>query len=137
MSFEVGVVAHFTASHHLVGDFGPASLSHSHAYRVEVGVSGHRLGADGTLFDITRLQQAVAQVIADLDGSDLNDLSEIQLAGPNPTAEVIARFFFDRIAEKLSGQGLDQLQTRIWETPEAFASYSGDLARGSPSTSRN
>ena len=40
MRFEVGVVAQFTASHHLEGDFGPASLPHSHAYRVEVGVSG-------------------------------------------------------------------------------------------------
>jgi 6-pyruvoyltetrahydropterin/6-carboxytetrahydropterin synthase len=128
MSFEVGVVAEFTASHHLVGDFGPASLPHAHAYRVEVGVSGDRLGADGTLFDITRLQQAVARVIADLDGADLNDLSVSHLARPNPTAEVIARFFFDRVAGTLAGQGLARLETRIWESPEAFASYSGDLA---------
>jgi 6-pyruvoyltetrahydropterin/6-carboxytetrahydropterin synthase len=128
MSFEIGVVAHFTASHHLVGDFGPASLPHSHAYRVEVGASGESLRQDGTLFDITRLQQALAAVIAEVDGTDLNDLSQTHLAAPNPTAEVVARFFFDRVASALSGQGLARLQTRIWESPEAYASYSGDLA---------
>jgi 6-pyruvoyltetrahydropterin/6-carboxytetrahydropterin synthase len=128
MSFEVGVVAQFTASHHLVGDFGPASLPHSHAYRVEVGVSGDSLRADGTLFDITRLQRAVEDVIADLDGSNLNDLALAQLVAPNPTAEVVARLFFDRVAPAVSGQGLARLQTRIWESPEAYAGYSGDLA---------
>jgi 6-pyruvoyltetrahydropterin/6-carboxytetrahydropterin synthase len=128
MSFDVGVVAQFTASHHLVGDFGPASVPHSHAYRVEVSVSGDRLREDGTLFDITRLQQAVAEVIADLDGADLNALSGRRRVASNPTAEVVARLFFDRVRPALSGQGLALLQARIWESPEAYASYSGDLA---------
>jgi len=127
VSYEVGVVAQFTASHHLVGDFGPASLAHSHAYRVEVGVSGDRLRVDGTLFDISRLQGAVAAVLADLDGSDLNALGLADLAAPNPTAEVVARLFFDRVAPALSGAGLARLQTRVWESPEAYAGYSGDL----------
>jgi 6-pyruvoyltetrahydropterin/6-carboxytetrahydropterin synthase len=129
MSFEVGVEAHFTARHHLVGDFGPASLPHSHAYRVQISISGDALREDGTLFDISRLQQAVARVIGDLDGADLNDVSGVQVTGPNPTAEVMARFFFDRVAAVSgSGQGLARLQVRIWESPEAFAGYSGDLA---------
>jgi len=128
MSFEVGVEAHFTANHHLVGDFGPASLPHAHAYRVVVSVSGGDLGDDGTLFDITRLQQALADVIADIDGADLNDLSGLKLVAPNPTAEVMARFFFDRIAPTLAGQGLGRLEARVWESPEAYAGYRGDLA---------
>jgi 6-pyruvoyltetrahydropterin/6-carboxytetrahydropterin synthase len=128
MTFEVGVEAHFRATHHLVGDFGPASLPHAHAYRVVVSVRGDVLRDDGTLFDITRLQQSLMEVIADLEGADLNQLSGIRLARPNPTAEVMVRFFFDRIAPTLTGQGLAQLETRIWESPEAYAGYSGDLA---------
>jgi len=126
MSFEVGVVAHFTASHHLVGDFGPASLPHAHDYRVEVSASGEDLRGDGTLFDITRLQQALAQVIAGLDGRNLNEAAATST--PNPTAEIVARYVFDHVAVALSGQGLTRLQTRIWESPEAYATYSGDLA---------
>ena len=123
MTFEVGVEAHFTASHHLVGDFGPASLPHTHSYRVVVSVRGGVLRADGTLFDITRLQNAVAEVIAEVGGTNLNDLAEL-----NPTAEIMARFFFDRIAPTLAGQGLVGLEARLWESPEAYAAYRGDLA---------
>jgi 6-pyruvoyltetrahydropterin/6-carboxytetrahydropterin synthase len=123
MSFEVGVEARFTASHHLVGDFGPASVPHGHEYRVQISVRGDGLRDDGTLFDITQLQQAVADVIADVDGTNLNDLAQL-----NPTAEVMARFFFERVAPTLAGQGLARLEARIWESAEAYAGYRGDLA---------
>ena len=128
MSFEVGVEGRFTASHHLVGDFGPARELHAHEYRVQISVSGDGLQDDGTLFDITRLQQAIADVIAAIDGTNLNDLPVSHLARPNPTAEVMARFFFDRVAPTLARQGLARLVARVWESPEAFAGYSGDLA---------
>src|ERR1700730_6549710 len=111
MSFEVGVVAHFNARHHLVGDFGPASEPHAHAYRVEVAAVGTRLREDGTLFDITRLQAPLHAALAELEGRDLNDIPE--LAARNPTAEVVARYLFERIAPALGNDGLDQLQTRV------------------------
>lgn len=123
MTFKVGVVSQFTASHHLVGDFGPASVPHAHAYRVEVGVVGDSLGDDGTLIDITRLEQALAEVVRDVDGANLNQLGLAR----NPTAEIVARFFFERLAAAMSGQGLTRLEARVWESPEAYASYSGDL----------
>ncbi len=123
MTFEVGVEATFNASHHLVGDFGPASRPHAHDYRVQISVRGDGLRDDGTLFDISRLQQGLAEIIADIDGTNLNDL-----ATSNPTAEVMARFFFDRVAPTVAGQGLARLEARLWESPEAFASYSADLA---------
>ncbi|MCA1646446.1 MAG: 6-carboxytetrahydropterin synthase [Chloroflexi bacterium] len=158
MSYEVGVVAQFSASHHLMGDFGPARLAHGHSYRVEVAASGDSLRAEGTLFDITRLQQAVAEVIADVDGTDLNDLpaapstpsslsgaplasmsaspgppseaivAPVSLVAANPTAEVVARYFFERVGQTLAGAGLAKLRATVWESPEAYASYSGDLA---------
>jgi 6-pyruvoyltetrahydropterin/6-carboxytetrahydropterin synthase len=126
MSFQVGVVAHFNAHHHLVGDFGPASQPHAHDYRVEVGVSGDSLRPDGTLFDITQLQAALSAALAELDGRDLNQV--FGLAAPNPSAEVVARYLFGRIAPALANIGLDRLHTQVWESPEAYASYTGDLA---------
>jgi 6-pyruvoyltetrahydropterin/6-carboxytetrahydropterin synthase len=125
MSFEVGVVAHFTARHHLVGDFGPSSLPHEHAYKVEAGVSGGTLQDDGTLFDLTRLQAALQAVLGDLEGRDLNDIAG--LAEPNPSAEVVARYLFGRIAPALAEQRLDRLQIRVWESAEAYASYNGPV----------
>ena len=131
MSFEVGVVGHFTAQHHLVGDFGPASLPHSHDYRVEASVTGLALRPDGTLFDITILQNALSAVITELREGDLNEIPA--LADPNPTAEVVARFFFKRLKTMLSHEGLRTLEIRVWESPDAYASYTDELATTSRS----
>jgi 6-pyruvoyltetrahydropterin/6-carboxytetrahydropterin synthase len=126
MTFQVGVVAHFTAQHHLVGDFGPASQPHEHTYRVEEGVCGDNLRADGTVCDITQLQAALNAALAELEGRDLNQIPG--LAAPNPTAEVVARYLFERIAPALSAIGLDHAHAQVWVSPEAYACYTGDLA---------
>jgi len=120
------VVAQFNARHHLVGDFGPASEPHGHAYRVEISVVGRSLREDGTLFDLTLLQTALASTLARLEGSDLNQVPG--LAEPNPSAEVVARYLFERIAPSLPSAGLDQLRACVWESAEAYAAYTGDLA---------
>jgi 6-pyruvoyltetrahydropterin/6-carboxytetrahydropterin synthase len=126
VSFEVGVVTTFSARHHLVGDFGPASQPHGHDYRVEASIAGTGLREDGTLFDISHLQDALLASVASLEGSDLN--ANAALATANPTAEVVARYVFDQIAPALARQGLQRLQTRVWESPSAYASYTGELA---------
>jgi 6-pyruvoyltetrahydropterin/6-carboxytetrahydropterin synthase len=124
--YEVGVVAQFRARHHLVGDFGPASVTHEHGYRVEVAVYGATPRPDGTLLDITILDRAVGELTGQLEGRDLNEFP--QLARPNSTAESVARFFFNRIAVALEGQGLSQLEVKVWESPQAYGAYSADLA---------
>ncbi|MGI8551459.1 MAG: 6-pyruvoyl trahydropterin synthase family protein, partial [Dehalococcoidia bacterium] len=49
--FEVGIVTQFEAAHRLQGEFGPATRTHGHTYRVQITVRGASLRADGTLFD--------------------------------------------------------------------------------------
>ena len=122
MSFEVGIIARFNARHRLVGNFGPASLSHAHDYRVEVVARGEQLRVDGTLFDITLLQGALSSVLADLDGRDLNSLAE--LSKPNPSAEVVARHITRRVAPSLAGTTVEGLTVRVWESDDAFGAYS-------------
>jgi 6-pyruvoyltetrahydropterin/6-carboxytetrahydropterin synthase len=116
--FEIGIVAEFEASHHLVGDFGPSSSPHAHQYRVEVSAAGDRLQPDGTLFDITRLQTALSSALQQLPRHDLNTLPD--LADPNPTAEVLARWIHARVAPSVPDFAL---RVRVWESPEAYASY--------------
>ncbi|HEX8967704.1 MAG TPA: 6-carboxytetrahydropterin synthase [Chloroflexota bacterium] len=121
MAFEVGVVARFTARHHLVGDFGPASQPHGHTYRVEASASGASLGDDGALFDITLLQRALGEALRDIEGRDLNTVP--RLATPNPTAEIVARYLFDGVAPALSNLGITTLRVSVWESDEAYAAY--------------
>ena len=124
--FELGVVGRFEAAHRLRGDFGPATRRHGHTYRVEVGARGRTLRPDGTLFDITRLQSALEEVTAELHYHDLDEVAE--LSGLNTTVETLAHYVFGRLAARLRGEGLVSLSVRLWESPDAYASYSEDLA---------
>jgi 6-pyruvoyltetrahydropterin/6-carboxytetrahydropterin synthase len=121
--YEVGVVAQFEAAHRLVGDFGPATRTHGHTYRVEVAVRGETLASDGTLSDIAALQGAVNQATGDLHYRDLSELDAFE--AQNSTAEAVARHLFDRIAARLDWDGLTALSVRVWESPQAYAAFEG------------
>ena len=47
--YEVFVAARFEAAHRLVGDFGSATRTHGHTYRMEAIVRGECLRDDETL----------------------------------------------------------------------------------------
>jgi 6-pyruvoyltetrahydropterin/6-carboxytetrahydropterin synthase len=123
--YEVGIVAQFEAAHRLSGDFGPATKLHGHTYRVEVAVRGASLRDDGTLCDIGRLRDAVDGVLARLHYQDLNELELFR--GRNTTAEVVAHTLCKQIAPGLAGESLSSLVVRVWESPQAYASYEEEL----------
>ncbi|MEF3275354.1 MAG: 6-carboxytetrahydropterin synthase [Chloroflexus sp.] len=123
--YEIGVQAQFEAAHRLEGNFGPATRMHGHTYRLEAIVTGDRLRADGTLFDITDLHTAVNAIVADLHYRDLGTVDGLR--DINTTAENVARYCWERIAAALRGSSLMTLTVRIWENPQAYAAYSGRI----------
>ena len=124
--YEVYVAAQFEAAHRLVGDFGPATRPHGHTYRMEVIVRGERLKDDSTLYDIGLLRPAVEELAATLHYRDLNDVPG--LADVNTTAEAVARYCWDELAQPLRSQGLASLTVRIWESPQVYAAREDSLA---------
>ena len=124
--YEIYVAARFEAAHRLVGDFGPATRTHGHTYRMEVIVRGRHLGDDGTLCDIGELGQAVEGLAGSMHYRDLNEVSGLE--GVNTTAEAVAAYCWDELAQSLRGRGLDSLTVRIWESPDAYAAREDALA---------
>ena len=124
--YEIYVAARFEAAHRLVGDFGPATRTHGHTYRMEVIVRGKHLGDDGTLYDIGELGQAVEGLAGSMHYMDLNKVPG--LAEVNTTAEAVAAYCWEKLARPLCGQGLDSLTVRIWESPDAYAAREDALA---------
>ena len=124
--YEVYVVAQFEAAHRLIGDFGPATRTHGHTYRMEVILRGESLSDEGTLHDIGELRSAVEDLAASLHYRDLNDVPD--LARVNTTAEAVADYCWERLAPPLRGQGLDSLTVRIWESPQVYAAREDSLA---------
>jgi len=124
--YEIYVAARFEAAHRLVGDFGPATRRHGHTYRMEVIVRGQHLGDDGTLYDIGDLDQAVEKLAGSMHYQDLNEVPG--LTKVNTTAEAVADYCWEELAQPLRGQGLDSLTVRIWETPDAYAAREDTLS---------
>jgi 6-pyruvoyltetrahydropterin/6-carboxytetrahydropterin synthase len=124
--YEIYVAARFEAAHRLVGDFGPAARTHGHTYRMEVILRGQHLADDGTLYDIGELGQAVEELAGSMHYRDLNEVPG--LADVNTTAEAVASYCWEKLAQSLRGRGLDSLTVRIWESPEAYAAREDTLA---------
>jgi 6-pyruvoyltetrahydropterin/6-carboxytetrahydropterin synthase len=117
--YEIYVAARFEAAHRLVGDFGPATRTHGHTYRIDVIVRGRHLKDDGTLYDIGELGQAVEALAGSMHYRELNEVPGLKEV--NTTAEEVASFCWERLAGPLRSQGLDSLTVRIWESPDAYA----------------
>jgi 6-pyruvoyltetrahydropterin/6-carboxytetrahydropterin synthase len=124
--YEIYVAARFEAAHRLVGNFGPATRTHGHTYRLEVILRGQQLGDDGTLYDIGELGQAVEGLAGSMHYRDLNEVPGLERV--NTTAEAVASYCWDKLAESLRGRGLDSLTVRIWESPDAYAAREDTLA---------
>ncbi len=123
--YEVYVATHFEAAHRLVGDFGPATRTHGHTYRMEVILRGENLQDDATLYDIGLLRRAVEDLAASLHYRDLDEIPG--LSETNTTAEAVAHYCWERLAPSLGDQGLDSLVVRIWESPQVYAAREDKL----------
>jgi 6-pyruvoyltetrahydropterin/6-carboxytetrahydropterin synthase len=123
--YEVYVATQFEAAHRLVGDFGPATRTHGHTYRMEVILRRESLGDDGTLYDIGLLRAAVEDLASSLHYRDLDEIPG--LSGTNTTAEAVAYYCWERLAPPLRDQDLDALIVRIWESPQVYAAREDSL----------
>jgi len=124
--YEVYAAAQFEAAHRLVGDFGPATRTHGHTYRMEVIVRGESLSEDGTLYDVGELRANVEDLASSLHYRDLGDVPD--LAGVNTTAEAVAGYCWEKLAPPLRERNLDSLTVRIWESPQVYAAREDSLA---------
>ena len=72
---------------------------HGHSFRVEIHVSGEPGEESGWLVDFSELDAAFKPLYAQLDHNYLNDIEGLS----NPTSEVIAKWIWDRMVDKVKG----------------------------------
>lgn len=123
--FEVTVERTFAAGHALREYRGKCENVHGHNYRVEVTVEGDDVDSIGLLVDFADLKEGLDRVIAYLDHRFINDLTPFDTV--NPSAENIARYFFEEIGKGLTagrtGPGARLAQVKVWETDTSSATY--------------
>ena len=120
--YEAAYETTFCATHLLTKDGKPIEPLHGHDWRVEVVAASEALDAIGVVVDFEHLKKAVADVAARFHYKDIN--SQPDLAGLSPSAEVMARYFFQEVKRGMGEDGRFLKRVRVWEAPGCSATYS-------------
>lgn len=124
--YSVAVTRSFVAQHYLtVPDPGPEGELHSHAFELEVALSGSELGAYGYLVDIDEVKSGVDACLDYFRDATLNDLPEFE--GKNPSVERFARVFCRTFVDECDTGTAERVELTLWEDDEAWASYQSAL----------
>jgi len=119
--FEVSVEETFAAGHALRNYRGKCENVHGHNYRVQVTVEGEELNSIGLLVDFSDVKRVIRGIVGRLDHQFLNDVAPFDTM--NPSAENLARYFYDEIAGGLGASATRVQQVKIWETDITSATY--------------
>jgi 6-pyruvoyltetrahydropterin/6-carboxytetrahydropterin synthase len=121
--FQVSVEETFSAGHALRGYKGKCENAHGHNYRVRVTIEGPQLDSIGLLCDFTAIKHVIRDVINVLDHQFMNDLEPFKAV--NPSAENVAKYFYDEVTRQLQGlpPGARITDIVVWETDTASAQY--------------
>ena len=119
--FEVSVEQTFAAGHALRNYKGKCENVHGHNYRVLVTIRGEQLDSIGLLVDFVEVKKLMGRVVDRLDHQFINDLPPFDEI--NPSAENMAKYFYDEISAGLGESPVHVGEVRIWETDTASATY--------------
>ncbi len=123
--FEVTVEAGFSSGHYLRNYRGKCENPHGHNYKVFVTLIGQDLDEAGLLLDFKLLKQVMRPVVDRLDHQMLNDLEPF-VADLNPSAENLARYFYQQTARQLEEMTSGRVRVKdctLYETDTSFARY--------------
>jgi 6-pyruvoyltetrahydropterin/6-carboxytetrahydropterin synthase len=123
--YEITVEDTFAAGHYLRNYKGKCENPHGHNYKVRVTLAGCELDKAGLLVDFKDLKDIMKQVIDRLDHRMINDLEPFTVL--NPSAENLARYFYDETNARLRGVTSGRVQVKdvtIFETDTTTARYS-------------
>lgn len=119
--FQVWKETEISAAHFLRDYGGKCENLHGHNWRVRVYVESEELDETGMVVDFVDLKKAIEEVGGQLDHNELNRVSPFDVV--NPTAENIAKWFYQRCSERINSGETRVSQVWVWETASSCAIY--------------
>ena len=123
--YEVIVEQPFSAAHYLKDYPGKCANLHGHNYRVQITIEGETLDSLGMLVEFETIKKALAPWIEKFDHGFLNEISPFDVL--NPTAENLARFFYDECGKALrqpeQAASVRLSYVKVFETDKCSAGY--------------
>ena len=120
--FVLKIVTDFASAHSLRDYPGDCARLHGHNWQVEVSVCSQVLDDSGIAIDFREIKKQTKLVVKRLDHQYLNDIKPFDVL--NPTAENIAKYFFEEIDILINNQYVKVKEVTIWETPRSAVTYS-------------
>ena len=120
--FVLKIVTDFASAHSLRDYPGDCARLHGHNWQVEVSVCSQALDDSGIAIDFREIKKQTKLVVKRLDHQYLNEIEPFDAL--NPTAENIAKYFFDEISLLTNNQNVKVKEVTIWETPRSSVTYS-------------
>lgn len=122
--YEVTVETTFSSGHYLRNYHGRCENPHGHNYRVLVTLAGEELDQTGLLLDFKELKYLLRSIVDYLDHQMINDREPFTTL--NPSAENLARYFFDQTNEKviqITDGRVHIIRSTVFETDTSSATY--------------
>jgi len=120
--FVLKIVTDFASAHSLRNYPGDCSRLHGHNWQVEVLVESEVLDDVGIAIDFREIKKQTKEVVKRLDHQYLNEIEPFDKL--NPTAENIAKYFFEEVGKLINNSNVRVQAITIWETPRASVTYS-------------
>ncbi len=119
--FEVSYETTFCATHAILDGSRALEPLHGHDWRVEVTAASERLDRTGVVVSFEHLKEAADEIARRLHYGDIT--SHPHFAGVSPSAEAVARYFFEEVRKAMGEEGERVRRVRVWEAPGCSASY--------------
>ncbi len=120
--FVLKIVTDFASAHSLRNYPGDCARLHGHNWQVEVSVESEILDSIGIAIDFREIKNQTKEVVKRLDHQYLNEIPPFDVL--NPTAENIAKYFYEEVGQLINNQNVRVCEVIIWETPRASVTYS-------------
>ncbi len=117
--YELSIETTFSAAH-AIEIRGVREPMHGHDWRVTAIVMGDRLDEDGLLCDFHDVEAKLAEIVGPFHNRSLNEVAPF--TSRNPTAEHVARYIADELAEELPS-GIRVACVRVTEAVGCAATF--------------
>lgn len=119
--YELKIISQFAAAHQLRDFHGKCEQLHGHNWKIEIYVTGEKLGEDGLLIDFGVIKEDTKKALKALDHKFLNELAPFKEI--NPSSENIARYIYDHLSNSLNNENVRVNRVAAWESDTACAIY--------------
>lgn len=132
--WKLSVTGKFDAAHCLYGYQGKCSNVHGHTWKVVVNVICNEYDSVGIALDFKILKERLNMILQRLDHRllvgvgyvekvGLVDMEQVEVFNPNPTAEILAYYVYDRMVSYLSDFSCKVDSVVIYESPDSWVEY--------------